>query len=353
MSRTPRTADRGILNGEESSLSRQRRAAGLIAPRRVRVFSFEDGTIHQSDDLDRIDDILAQDGQLVWVDIQAPTDEDVVQLQSELNCHPLILEDMRHSMQRPKVSEYEGSLLIVFYAVSRAGGHVLLRELRIMTGRHYVVTLHNQEMPEIDESVLRWQRNTELIRSSGIGVMLYSLFDTIVDGYFPVLDATSDQIERVETNVFRGRQANDLRDMLQIRKDLQRLRRFAGPCRDVLLQIIRHEAPAFGQQTPVFFQDVFDHMQRALDMIDAQRDILISVADVHLTFVSNNLSTVMKRMTFFATVLMSMSLIAGIYGMNFDNMPELHWELGYLWALGLMAVTGGTLAWFFRRVGWW
>ncbi|GIW06999.1 MAG: magnesium transport protein CorA [Dehalococcoidia bacterium] len=328
--------------------SNHTRHEGLVAPRIVRRFVYRDGEIRQEDD--QIAD--GATAALTWLDMQHPTVADIDVLQRSFACHPLIVDDIRHSLQRPKVSEYEGLLLIVFYAATIVGGRVFLRELRILTGPNYLVTIHEQEMPEIDEAIQRWKRNESIIGSSGIGVMLYSLLDTIVDGYFPVLDVLAEQIERIESAVFRGRAMRDLHISLAVRIDLQRLRRFAGPCRDVLLQIIRHEAPAFGAQTSIFFQDVYDHMQRVLDSIDAQRDLIVTIADVSLTIVSNNLNDVMKRMTAYATILMLVTLITGIYGMNFENLPLLHEPWGASVVFGVMVgVAAGVFFWF-RKVEW-
>lgn len=322
---------------------------GRLAPRRVRRFVYRDGEIEQEDD--QFVDSAAQDD-LTWLDIQNPTPADIEGIQRVVNCHPLILEDIRQPLQRPKVIEYEGTLFIVFYAATVVGGRVILRELLLLADPKYLVTIHRHEMPEIDEAIARWQKNEAIIGSSGIGVMLYSLLDTIVDGYFPVLDAIADHVERIEAAVFRGQQIRDLRPSLVVRTDLQRLRRVAGPCRDVILQVIRHEAPVFGQQMLIFFQDIYDHMQRVVDSIDAQRDLIVSIADVSLTIVSNNLNDVMKRLTAYATILMLVTLITGFYGMNFDYIPLLHEPWGVFFILGVMGSVAAGVFYWFRRVDW-
>jgi magnesium transporter len=323
---------------------------GLVAPRRIRRYVYRDGEIRQEDD--GLAEGASVPGDLTWLDLQNPSRADLETIHRSFGCHPLILEDLLHPLQRPKVSEYEGTLLVVFAAATIVGGRVFLRELHILTGPAYVVTIHAQEMPEIDEALRRWQKNEAIIGSSGVGVILYSLFDTIVDGYFPVLDTIADQVERIETGVFRGRRSRDLRESLAIRTDLQRLRRVAGPCRDALLQLIRHEAPVFGTQSSIFFQDVYDHMQRVVESIDAQRDLLVSIAEVSLTIVSNNLNDVVKRMTAYATILMLVTLITSIYGMNFEVMPLLQEPWGFYLILGvLLAVAAGVFFWF-RRVDW-
>ena len=326
------------------------RRNGLVAPRRVRRLVYRDGEIRQEED--GLGAGTGSGGELTWLDLQSPTHADVETIRRSFGCHPLILEDLLHPLQRPKVSEYEGTLLIVFYAATVVGGRVFLRELHILTGPGYVVTIHAQEMPEIDEAIQRWQKNEAIIGSSGIGVILYSLFDTIVDGYFPVLDTVAAQVEQLEAAVFAGQQSRDLRASLTIRTDLQRLRRVAGPCRDVLLQIIRHEAPVFGSQTSIFFQDVYDHMQRVLDSIDAQRDLIVSIADVALAIVSNNLNDVMKRLTAYATILMLVTLITGIYGMNFEVMPLLQEPWGFYLIMGVILTVAAGLFFWFRRVDW-
>jgi magnesium transporter len=322
---------------------------GRLAPRRVRRFIYRNGEVQQESD--RLVNAAVSD-ELTWLDIQNPTPTDIEGIQRIANWHPLILEDIHQKLQRPKVIEYEDTLLIVFYAASVVGGRVVLTELLLLAARHFFVTIHWHEIPEIDEAIARWQKNEAVIGSNGTGVMLYSLLDTIVDGYFPVLDAIADHVEWIEAAVFRGQQIRDLRPSLAVRTDLQRLRRVAGPCRDVILQVIRHEAPVFGQQMSIFFQDIYDHMQRVVDSIDAQRDLIVSIADVSLTIVSNNLNDVMKRLTAYATILMLVTLITSIYGMNFEYIPLLHEPWGVFFILGVMAAVAAGLFYWFRRVDW-
>ncbi|MDW8255308.1 MAG: magnesium/cobalt transporter CorA [Chloroflexota bacterium] len=316
----------------------------------MRRFVYRGGEIVQEED--HLVDGIAPFDELTWLDLQNPTPADVETIQRIFSCHPLLLEDVHHPLQRPKLYEYAGTLFIVFYAATFVGGRVFLRELHLLSGPNYVVTFHRHEMPEIDEAIERWKKNEAIVGSSGIGVMLYSLLDTIVDGYFPVLDQIADQVERIEAEVFRGRLSRDVRASLAVRTDLQRLRRVAGPCRDVILQLIRHEAPLFGYQMSIYFQDVYDHMQRVVDSIDAQRDLIVSIADVSLAVVSNSLSDVMKRLTAYATILMLVTLITGVYGMNFDYIPLLHEPWGFFLILGVMATVATGVFFWFRRVDW-
>jgi magnesium transporter len=293
-----------------------------------------------------ISTLLPGSGTILWLDIQDPGPGDVELLRQEFGFHELALEDVVNAHQRSKIDEYDGYYFMVFYAVRLDG----LSEIQLFIGDNYLVTLHRGPVSEIAELAERWQKNAERVER-GVGMLVYSLLDAVVDGYFPVVDAIAERVEEVEETIFQDRR-DCLPDVFLLKKRLLNLRRTLAPERDVLNVMLRHDLPVFSTTSTVYFQDVYDHTIRVLDSIDLYRDQLSSLLDAYLSVISNRLNTIMKRMTALATILMSLALVTGIYGMNFALIPAGDWPGGFWFAVGSMAVLGLLLAWLFWRVDW-
>ena len=185
------------------------------------------------------------------------------------------------------------------------------------------------------------------------GSLVYAILDAVVDGYFPLIDRLSDQIEDLEDRILAGgKVAGTLRPILDLKRELLELRRTLSPQRDVANALLRRDLPLVDDASAPYFQDLYDHLVRVLDQLDLQRDLLASALEANLSVTSNNLNAVMKRLTAFTVIIMLPTLIAGIYGMNFHFMPELSWPLGYAFAVGAMAVVMIGAAIFFKRNDW-
>lgn len=306
-----------------------------------------EGGFDEAVPLESISDLIQDRQKIVWLDVQDPTDADVELLRAEFGFHELALEDAVRRSQRPKIDLYNGYCFLVFYAVRRRREE----EIGLFVGRNYLVTVHTGPVPEIDATAARWQINADRL-GHGIAVVLYSLLDAIVDGYFPVVDEITEEVEAIETAMFGSGQVDRQKEVFALKRELLSLRRAIAPEREVVNTLIRRDDPVFGDQTLPYFQDIYDHLIRITDSIDLVRDQLTSLLDAQLSVVSNRLNTVMKRMTALSTILMSANLVAANYGMNFTAMPELEWPFGYAWALFLMVATGAGLALVFKRIDW-
>jgi magnesium transporter len=306
-----------------------------------------DGGFEEGIPLESISDCVEDRQKIVWLDIQDPIDADVELLRSELGFHELALEDTIRRDQRPKIDLYDGYCFVVFYAVRRGRED----EIALFVGPNYLVTVHTGRVPEIDATVQRWQLNADRL-GHGIAVVVYSLLDAIVDGYFPVIDEITEEVEEIETAMFESGNVVHQREVFALKRELLNLRRVIAPEREVLNTLIRRDDPILGGQTLPYFQDIYDHLIRITDSIDLVRDQLTSLLDAQLSVVSNRLNTVMKRMAALSTILMSVNLVAANYGMNFTVMPELGWPWGYGWALFLMVGIGVGLALVFKRIDW-
>jgi magnesium transporter len=317
----------------------------LILDRSTKTFT------HISDP-NLISDHCAHPSDIIWVDVADPTSRDFDDLAREFNFHPLSIEDCRHEHQRPKVEEYQGYYFIVLYeAEMQAGSQLELRELSIFLGTNYLVTVHSQPIRNIEKAQQLWRHWADLAERK-TGLPAYLLLDAIVDDYMPMLDDFSDRLDELEAQIFENFQPESLHDIFRIKKQLIFLRRAVVPLREVFNTMLRREQPIFSRETMIYFQDVYDHLIRVADSIDALREIAGSTMDAYLSVSGNRTNFVMKRLTSIAAILMSVTLIAGIYGMNFNFMPELRWRYGYIGALASMLVIGLALYFYFRKIKW-
>jgi magnesium transporter len=290
---------------------------------------------------------------VVWADVSDPTSEDFLELAKEFNFHPLSIEDCRHAHQRPKVEEYQGYYFIVLYEAELVGpnDHLELRELNIFLGANFLVTVHSRPIRAVDTARRLWREWMDRAEH-GAGMVAYLLIDAIVDDYMPLLDILSERMDDLEDRIFGDFQPETIQEIFRVKKQLLYLRRSITPLRDVFNTMLRREQPIFARETHVYFQDVFDHIIRVADTIDTLRDMLSSTMDAYLSVSGNRMNMVMKRLTSVATILMSVTLIAGIYGMNFDFMPELRWKYGYIFALVSIVGVGFGLYFYLRKVKW-
>jgi magnesium transporter len=307
--------------------------------------------------------VLADAHNLLWIDLDHPTPEELRLLAGEFDFHPLAIEDATKQHQRAKIDRYDSFYFIVVHDVDYVSefNRIDEHELDIFLGRNYLVTVHYESIDEIGEVAGRLGHNLALIEH-GVGVALYSLLDTIVDHYFPVVDQIRDRIQQLERRVFTvhhpRRRERLHEDIFALRSELLQLRQVIGPQRDVLAVLVRRDLPIISKKMAVYFHDVQDHLLRVIDAVDVHRDLVGSVLDSYHAQNANGLNQVMRVLTSCSIILMSVSFIAGVYGMNFNpeaspfNMPELNAYFGYPVTLLIMALVAGGLAYLFRRQGW-
>lgn len=309
-------------------------------------------TFSQFDDPDRISDLCAEANQIVWADVNNPESKDFDDLAREFGFHPLAIEDCKNGHQRPKIDEYQGYYFMVLYEAEMCeDGGLELRELSIFLGPNYLVTVHSRPIRAIEAAHRLWREWTDLAERR-TGLVIYLLADAIVDDYMALLDLLSDRVELLEEKIFEDFSPGALQDIFTIKKQLLFFRRAAVPLRDVFNTLQRREQPIFSRETMFYFQDVYDHLVRVADMIDALRELIASAMDAYLSMSGNRMNIVMKRLTSISAILMSVTLVAGIYGMNFQFMPELGWRYGYTGALVSMLVIALALYFYFRKIKW-
>ncbi len=300
-----------------------------------------------------ISELRVEDQNVVWADVTDATSRDFEELAEEFGFHHLSIEDCRTEHQRPKVEEYPGYYFIVVYEAELAGPNdrLELRELNIFLGKNYLVTVHSRPIRAIETARRLWSEWSDR-SEQGAGLLAYLLIDAIVDDYLPLLDVISERMDDLEDSIFGEFRPEAIEEIFSVKKKLLFLRRAITPLRDVFNTLLRREQPIFPRETHVYFQDVFDHLIRVADTVDTLRDMLSSTMDAYLSVSGNRMNLVMKRLTSISTILMSVTLIAGIYGMNFDKMPELKWRYGYIFALLSMVGVGLGLYTYLKKVKW-
>jgi magnesium transporter len=321
----------------------------------LRILAFDKDGHREIDDPDRISDLIAEEDTVVWADVHAPRDEDLQMLQREFNLHPLAVEDATKHGQRPKLEHFNTHAFVVAYAACPTTEEMV--EVDLFIGADFVITVH-EKTPEgasfdSEECQDRLCRLKPLHPSASF--VFYIVLDQVVDSYFTMVDRLGENVDDLEEKVFEAidpehDEAAVQRAMLDVRKRLLRFRRRVVPLREVLLAVLREDLPWVARDARPYLQDVFDHLMRITDEIDMRRELIGNAVDAHLALVSNHMNQTMKRMTSWGAILIVSTLIAGIYGMNFEDMPELHSRYGYPGALaGMLLATVGLYVYFKRR----
>jgi magnesium transporter len=305
---------------------------------------------------ENIKSILAAGEHTLWADMESPNDQDWKTLSELFGFHPLAIEDAQKQDQRAKVDEYEGYLFLSLRSWRGFQRDVddiedVTNEIDVFLGPNYFVTIHQTACPAVSETRRRWEQHPDKI-TKGPAYLLYELLDTIIDDFFPVIDHMDDDIDKLETIVYASAGSIDVGPALRLKRRLLLLRQTISPMRDVVNHLLRTDITLIPAGARVYFQDVYDHALRQVEQVDLHRDMLTGVLDALMAQTSNRLNQVMKTMTAVATILMSASLITGIYGMNFVNMPELHTKYGYFVTLAGMGLVAVGLTVYFRRIKW-
>jgi magnesium transporter len=312
-----------------------------------------------------VDDLHGQpdpDQAIVWIDAEGPEDKDRLNdLKATLGMGAAVVDAILNPRERTKLMRYGDYFHVAVHDCNCSRGEVSSREIDIVTGPGWLLTVRHPdekgEQVDLDEVARRFELQRAEHSETEQGFLLWAIFDVLVDGYFDVTDLVDDRIDEIEEQVFPDN-LDDLatsavpRRIFAVRSDLTVVRRAAAPLREVVNAIIRREIDFVDDQAIVHFHDVYDRVLRVGDLVEAQRDLLTGLLEANLAVTSNQLNQVMKKMTSWGAILIVATLIAGIYGMNFREMPELKWAFGYPAALGLMGITTFFLWRYFKKKNW-
>lgn len=291
-----------------------------------------------------------------WVDVQGLGSAEILhRLGKVFDLHPLVLEDVVNVPERPKIEDYDDQLLIISRMVvpkERVCGFYS-EQVSLVLGKHYLLTVQEEPLHDCLEGVRsRIQKGKGLIRSSGADYLAYALLDAIIDGFFPVLELYGERIEELEEEVIIKPTPKTLQKIYKIRRELLQLRRAIWPQRDAINSLIREGNDLISDEVRIYLRDCYDHAVQVMDMVETYRELASGLMDVYLSAVGNRMNEVMKLLTVVSAIFIPLTFIAGLYGMNFEYMPELKWHWGYPLCLAVMVAIAFGLIFFFWRKGW-
>jgi magnesium transporter len=295
---------------------------------------------------------LEEPGSVAWLDAESAPADEIQALEGLFGFHPLAVEDVQNPATRPKIEEFDSFLFLVTRACNPAPGEQVLDlvPLFVFLNKRLIVTVHDRPMPSIATARERLRKHPEVL-SGGPDRLLHHVLDQVVDHFFPIVESLDDRVEALEDDVFTRPRPDILVRIFDTRKDLAVLRRSLGPLREVVSNLMSG-VPYVDDDLRPFFRDVYDHVLRILDEVDANRDVLSGLLDSYLSQVNNRLSEAMKTLTALATIGLPFTIVSGFFGMNFERLPWIKQPWGVPAAIALMVVLSGTLYVVLRSRRW-
>jgi magnesium transporter len=318
----------------------------------INCVAYQNGKKFGDIPVEEISDALARPDCFVWVGMVDATVEELECMREEFNLHPLAVEDALVGHQRPKIEEYGESLFAVMRPVEIVEGELQIGELAVFVGPNYVLSVRRGSSHGFHDVRARCEREPELLRN-GSGFVLYALMDAVVDRYFPVMDAMENRLEAIEEQIFnKDAQRTNIERLYELKRKVLRFRHAVSPLIETAGKLHGGRVPRAVQDCGDYFRDVYDHLHRINISIDAIRDTINTAIQVNLSMVAIDESEVNKRLAAWAAIFAVATAFAGIWGMNFEHMPELHWKYGYPAALATMVGICLYLYRRFRKSGW-
>lgn len=304
---------------------------------------------------DQLPELLQEPGAVIWVDMEQPTAADEQILLDVFNFHPLTVEDCRENRHYPKIEEFPGYIYFIVHGVraDTSPDRFNTIELDGFLGPNYVITYHHDFFRSI-ANVKQLLRTSPIACRRGPAFLLHQILDQVVDYYSPVLDDFDTRIDELEHEIFNLKRPNNviLAEIMDLKRSVLRLRRISTKQMDIILRMSRGEFGLIPDEMRPFYRDIYDHIVRVTDLAESYRDLIGGSLEAYLSVVSNRMNEIMKVLTVFSAIMLPLTFIAGVYGMNFDNMPELHTRYGYFGALAVMGVVALGMLIFFWRRGW-
>lgn len=292
----------------------------------------------------------------VWVALLDPAREQLDEMAGEFGLHPLAVEDARKGHQRPKIEEYDESLFVAMHTIEASpedsGEPLSVGELDIFVGLNYVLAVRHRTAKGFAEVRARCEREPELLRH-GSGFVLYALMDTVVDRYFPILDAAESELEKVEEEIFvRNAARSNIEALYALKRKLMVLKHAVDPLMEATGKLYGGRVPHVCNGVQEYFRDIYDHLHRIHATIEGIREMLATAIQVNLGMISLAENEVTKKLAAWAAIIAVPTMVAGIYGMNFRHMPELDWTYGYAVAIAMMALADAYLYLRFKKARW-
>lgn len=323
---------------------------------------FGDGRISTDPSIPSLRAALADSGAVFWLDMNEPTDDEYDLLDDVFGFHPLAIEDTIEYQQRPKIDSYnhtgdnnrEGYFYMVIHGpdLETFKEHLQTKELDIFVSARYLVTSHEKPMSSCAGLLGRAKTDPAALLGLGIDVVLHNLLDRLVDHYQPIMDWLQEELDAIEDEATARPNKSILARISGKKRDLLNLRRIIGPQRDVMAQITRGEIPFIRETTRIYFRDVLDHLNRAVESIELYRDLVLGARDIYMSSVNNSLNEIMKTLTLISVIALPLTVVTSFFGMNFDAIPLLHSAAGFWWVVVGMGVVEVALVYLFMRKRW-
>jgi len=292
---------------------------------------------------------------VTWINIDGLHEIDTIEkVGRQFNIHPLVLEDILNTGQRPKTEEFEDVIFVVLKMLhyNENSGQISSEQFSLVLGSNFLLTFQEIQGDVFRAVRERIRKSKTRIRKAGCDYLAYALIDAIVDHYFVILEALGDKIEDIETQLLDNPTHDTLEIIHEMKREMIYLRKQIWPIREIINSLVKSESSLIQEQLHVYFRDVYDHTIQIIDTIESYRDILAGMLDIYLSTLSNRMNEVMKVLTIIATIFIPITFVAGIYGMNFKFMPELEWRWGYVMVWAIIVVVVGIMIGFFKKKQW-
>ena len=323
----------------------------------MEIFVYREGAERVESDFtaEQLPELLKDEKAVIWIDMEAPTEVEERMLLDLFHFHPLTVEDCRETRNYPKVEEFPGYLYFIVHGVraDTSPDRFNTIELDAFLGPNYVITYHHDMFRSIN-NVKKLVSTSPISCQRGPAFLLHQILDQIVDFYSPVLDDFDERISRLEDDIFTLSRPNQaiLGEIMDLKRGVLRLRRISSRQMEVILRTSRGEFALIPASLLPFYRDIHDHIMRVSDLAESYRDLISGTLDAYMSVVGNRMNEIMKVLTVFSAIMLPLTFIAGVYGMNFENMPEVTTQFGYFVVIGIMVVVAlGMLVFFWRR-GW-
>ncbi|MBN2604059.1 MAG: magnesium/cobalt transporter CorA [Candidatus Thermoplasmatota archaeon] len=292
---------------------------------------------------------------VTWINIDGIHDVDVIEkLGKHFDVHPLVLEDILDTTQRPKMEDFESYIYFVLKMLYKheKNSEIIVEQISLILGNNFVISFQESKGDVFDPIRERIRNNKGRIRKMGADYLAYALIDAIVDNYFVVLEKIGDKIGGIEDKLIEDPSPKNLKTIHYLKREMIFLRKSVWPLREVISALQRSESELVHESTGIFLRDVYDNTIQVMDTIETYRDMISGMLDIYMSSVSNKMNEIMKVLTIFAAIFIPLTFIAGVYGMNFDIMPELHWEYGYPMAWIIILAVSLSMIFYFRKKNW-
>ena len=315
--------------------------------------AYQDGKKLGDISVEQIPEYLQRPRCFVWVALNDPSPAELAEMQKAFELHPLAVEDALLGHQRPKIEEYGDSLFAVLHLIEPANGEYHVGEVAIFAGPHYVVSVRSHAQKGFADVRARCEREPQLLRQ-GPGYVLYALIDSVVDRDFPILDKLEDDLDGIEQRIFapEGAPRDNIEALYALKQHLMVMKHAVAPLLEGVSNLSGARVPVLCVKITEYFRDIYDHLLRLNQTADSIRDTIATAISVNLSMVTLQESETMKRLAAYAALLAIPTMIAGIYGMNFEHMPELKWRYGYAISLLFMGAVDVLLYIRFKRTKW-